>query len=187
MREDNRGFSLVELMVVIAIMAVVIGIFFAGTGYIASTSARSLANSIKSAIGETRIRTMGKQETVLYIYRDKTDSKYYKQYVIKVNGSWKEPEPPEVLGKHHPNLEYTVGGTDTLLADGDHILIGFDRRTGKEETVTGINADVDSSTGKLITGTASMNSIICENIKISGGGSEYNVEIIPATGKVLLK
>ena len=80
MRKDNKGFSLVEIIIVLAIMAIIAVAILAGSGYQAGTAASALADSIKTAVGETRIKTMGKQETVLYLYKDATDGKYYKQW-----------------------------------------------------------------------------------------------------------
>lgn len=198
MKRDNKGFTLVEIIIVITIIGILMTMLIAGSGYIAGSAARTLANSIKTAIGETRIKTMGKQETALYIYKDASDKKYYKQYIVRVNGAWQAPGAPEVIGKHHPLLKYrVVGGSDTELADGSGILIGFDRKTGKEadptkqENYKDLNNSfgIDSTTGKLTSGThaTSFSAIVCENIEIKGGGSTYNIKIEPATGKVTLE
>ncbi len=183
MKKNNRGFSLVEIMIAIAIIGVLGGVFIGGSGYIASSAARSLGNSIKTAIGETRIKTMGKQETVLYLYRDGSDRKYYKQYIYRVNDSVTY-DVPEMIGKHYPTVRYTyrdasgivTGPVDIDSLTDPGLLIGFDRTSGKETSITMTLPDGSVKT-----------SVSCNNIEISGGGAVVNVEIVPATGKVSLK
>lgn len=197
MDRDNRGFTLVEIIIVIAIIGILMAVLIGGSGYMAGSAAQSLANSVKTSIGETRIKTMGKQETALYIYKNASDQKYYKQYLIRINGTWKEPEAPEVIGKHHPVMKYKAGGVETTINDGDGIIIGFDRKTGKEADPTVLtnynnmnnHFEVSSATGELISGSqsADLKAILCENIEITGGGRTYNIIIYPATGKVTLE
>lgn len=192
MRNDDKGFTIIEIVVVIAILGLLATMLIGSTSYIANSAARGLANSVKTAIGETRIKTMGKQETVLYIYRSSEDDKFYKQYIVKINDNWQKPEMEETIGKRNPVFRYQIKGDATIheLTPGTGIFIGFDRATGKETTVSDIKVDIDGASGKLVeyTGGGTVyESIICENIEITGGGSMYNVKIVPATGKVTLE
>ena len=186
MKKDNKGFSLVELIIVIAVIGILGTMFIAGTGYVASSAARSLANSVKTGIGETRIKTMGKQETVFYFYKA-TDGKYYKQYLVKNDDGWMEPEPAELIGKHHPVVRYSEdGSTYTDMNAGDTgLLISFNRTNGKEKALS-INGEYkNDGTGALVAGTGeNLNSIECRSIVITGGGATCNIKIEPATGKV---
>ena len=175
MKRDDRGFTLVEAIIVIALIGIVGGFLIGGMGYIPSSAARTLATSIKTAIGETRIKTMGKQETALFLYRDASDNRYYKQLVYKVNGTVKTDEPV-MIGKHHPVVTYYYNdgsGDTSAQLDSSGLLIGFDRTNGKEATVT------------LDVGGTSMTSKMCNKIVVTGGGTTCNITIVPATGKVI--
>lgn len=177
MKNDNRGLTLIEIIIVLAIIGILAGMLISSTGYIAKSASRSLANSIKTAIGETRIKTMGKQETAVYFYKDSSDGKYYKKYVYKVNGSY-VTEPEEMIGKHYPIVKFHESGAAsyTEVTPGSGFLICFDRKDGKEAMPMSVEVD-----------SVSMNSVRCDDIEITGGGSVYNVKIEPATGKVTME
>ncbi len=183
MSKDNRGLSLVELVIVVAIIGILGTMLFMSTGYIANSAAKSLAGSIKTAIGETRIKTMGKQETALYIYKDASDGRYYKNYIYKVNGNY-VTEPAEMIGKRQPSVSYTytnaagVNTTDVLDGSSDGILISFDRKTGKES---------DPPVSVSVNGVSMMSTKNLTNIQVTGGGAVCNVKLEPATGKVTLE
>ena len=174
MKQDNRGLTLVEIIVVISIIGILGGFLIGGMGYIPSSAARGLATSIKSAIGETRIKTMGKQETVLFLYKDASDGKYYKQMFYK-EGSTVKSDNAEMIGKHHPVVTYYYddgSGETSAVLDSTGLLIGFDRINGKEANIT---MDINGT---------SMTSKMCSKIEVKGGGTVSNIIIYPATGKV---
>ena len=164
--DSNRGFSLIELIVVIAIMAIVMGFFIAGLGYLLGVNVRSCAHEIQTAIGATRITTMGKEETHLRIYRDSSDHCIYKQERVKESGETNFTDlPAEKIGKATLTVSYFIddgsGGLtgETELTDGNSIEIEFDRASGKEKT-----------------------NFNC--IRVEGGSIRMDVRIVPATGKV---
>ena len=70
-KKDNRGYSLVELIIVVAIIAVVATTAVLSIGLIFSANAKTCANDIMSAISECKITTMsyGRGNVRLLIYR----------------------------------------------------------------------------------------------------------------------
>lgn len=177
MGKDNSGFSLVELLVAMAIITVMGSMLFIGMGIIPRTAAKSCANSLKAAIGQTRIMTMGKKETIFVLKRD-TDGKYYTfEKYDDGNGTFVE-STPELCGKSTVIVSYHLEstGTDPLtdtnyyqMAEGDSMTLSFDR-----------------GSGKLLQGGAVGSNGLCDAIKVEGGGATYTIRIYTATGKITL-
>lgn len=54
--KENRGFSLVELLVVVAIMGIMIGFVFIGLPLLNGQHARKCANNMSAALGKKELR-----------------------------------------------------------------------------------------------------------------------------------
>ena len=175
MKVNNKGFSLVEIIIVIALLGIIAGILAGNNGYLTNSAVKGLSQSIKSSIGETRIKAMGKQQTVICIYKDASDGQYYKQIYSKVNDSVVAGEK-DLLGKSYPEVKYMVGATEYTLDTSNYLLIGFDRSTGEEKA---INIDIDGD------GTDET-SVVCNQITVNGAGVSRTITIVPKTGKVSL-
>lgn len=199
MKKDNRGFSLVELIICIAIMTIVLGMLAANLNYIGVSQARSLANSIKTAVGQVRIQTMGKQEAFLYIYRDSTDNMYYKETWVRSDAKEFTRSKKEKIGKNKPTVTFTDDTGTTSTLDADHgLLITFDRSNGKE-IAKDMNAgdpeapgsslvfkDEDGATISTTYIKPNTTSVKCTEIKVSFGTRDYVITIVPETGKIRL-
>lgn len=70
MKKDNRGMSLLELVVVIAIMAVLVGTIGIGIKLISGKPADECANKLKAVLQNNRVTTMGKLDARLNVYAD---------------------------------------------------------------------------------------------------------------------
>lgn len=169
MKKDNKGWSLIEIIVVLAILAIAGLIGISGLGYIFGTEVKSCANEIYSAIGETRINTMGRYETAIHFYED-TDG-YYAQEWQLIGGSWVSNNAQQI-GNSYLTLQYTTGAGTPATIDSNGIWVGFDRSNGKERALSSPLPDGGSgATG------------IFDSIIVSGAITR-TVTIVPATGKL---
>ena len=84
-KKNNGGFSLVELIVVIAISVVLIGAATISIRSVMGVEVKQCARNIESIINKTRVTTMGKDSAVLEIYKDASDGAYY--YKTTINGT----------------------------------------------------------------------------------------------------
>ncbi|MDE7342174.1 MAG: prepilin-type N-terminal cleavage/methylation domain-containing protein [Lachnospiraceae bacterium] len=173
MRKDNKGYSLVELIIVIAIMALLTGTAFFSINMIFGAGAKACANDIKEALAENKVTAMGKSGARVEIYRDASDDCVYAVQWIKSGTSW-EPKKadesgnpvPEKLGNSRVYVSYTTGGTETELTSGSSLMIGYDRSNGSFTDKNGCT--------------------LCEKIYVKGGSRSYELTLIELTGKVEL-
>ena len=163
--KDNRGYSLIELIVVIAIMALIISTVFYSVIMVFSATAKSTANDIQRAIGDCKVTTMGRSSAYMELYRD-TDQNVYTRMNVKDSSGTYVASEPEKVGTSRVYVAYTPkGGVETELTAGDKIEISFDRANG------GFTGD------------------IYEKLHVQGGSKNYEIVLTELTGKseVILK
>ena len=174
MRHDNRGVSLVEITIVVAIIAVVgaVGItsFNAMTGKPAQQCAQKLVYSLEK-------------------HRTTSVSRVGAYYVLSYNAATKEIVAEEfvsndltagyssvgksVIGASNVEVTYYVDGDATAYnLNSGAIRLSFDRSSGAFKPLSSTNTATD---GKY-----------CTKIVASRGGRDFEVTLVPFTGKVYI-
>lgn len=72
--KKNSGFSLIELVVVIAIIAILSGMAISGIGMISGWKQKQCVKQLDAAIGETQMQAMSKGKAELVISRDSNEN-----------------------------------------------------------------------------------------------------------------
>lgn len=166
-RFNNSGYSLIELVIVLAIIAVIMGGVFYSIILIFSANAKSTANDIQRAIGDCKVATMGKSAAYMKLYRNADGDVFTQMWVKDSSGSY-VPSDPQKVGPKKVTVAYQPkGGGRTELLAGDSIEIWFDRATG------GFKAD---GSGNLY-----------EIIFVEGGSKKYEITLTALTGKSEVK
>lgn len=176
MKNKNAGFSLIELIVVIAVMVVVVGIGATWIGNISGYRARECAGKVASSLNGAKIKSLSKQQNTGDAYWELkmgSDGKYYVSTYY-----------PEYSGGGYSLIEETskVGKTSNLRvsytdADGDHDV----------DASNTLKLCYDRSTGALYEGSAGTvdKTKNISEIRVSNGTRSYKIEIIAKTGKVI--
>lgn len=175
--KNNRGFSLIELIVVIAIMAILAGMIIGYTGAVGSRRVNKCTSLMDGAMKKARVDTMTKSDTC--------GVRFYQEggiYYADIVGEEVKNEAVEYKTREKVNLgqagDITItsckaSGTDKeVLADNDknsYILIKYARGTG---AVTAIR-----------TGGDRFDSTDRTQIFIDRGEKTKCIEIVPETGK----
>ncbi len=132
--KNNKGFSLLEMIIVIAILAVVSSVSFVGLGYLYSTNIKSSIKKINSSLLKTQNYTMAKSNGGRDVYMrlsQGSDGDYYIQY-LRVSGSTEvKIQDDEKIGKKNLTLTcYKDDGSAETVSVGSPVDVYFDRSTG---------------------------------------------------------
>lgn len=158
---------MVELVIVLAIIAVIMGGVFYSVILIFSANAKSTANDIQRAIGDCKVATMGKSAAYMKLYRNADGDVFTQMWIKDSSGSY-VPSDPQKVGPKRVTVAYQPkGGSRTEFLAGDSIEIWFDRATG------GFKAD---GSGNLY-----------EIIYVEGGSKKYEITLTALTGKSEIK
>lgn len=162
-RYNNDGYSIIELIIVLAIIAIIISTVFYSIILVFSANAKSCANNIQRSIGDCKVTTMGKSAAYMELYRDADQNVYTRMYVMDSGGSY-VPSEPQKVGTSRVYVAYTPeGGAETELLAGDKIEIRFDRASG------GFEEDASGN--------------IYEKLHVQGGSKKYEIVLTKLTGK----
>ena len=167
----NRGFSLIELIVVVAILAIAASLVVGSFNLVYVKNMQSCASRIDALLSKTKICAMTRAGSVyLRIYQGSDG--IYADYCE--GGAVVESNK---VGKSTVALVWNDGTTDHALADqGQDLYLSFDRGTGAFLTL----AQSFSCANQSYTGA---NTNCCVSITLTGGGTTRTITMIAPTGK----
>ncbi len=179
--KDNRGFSIVEIVIVIAIIAVLSSMGFALFGVADNGRIRENVKSITSALERASYNTQAKAAKYWMVeLRTTADGKYYVDMCkVLEDDTIEKVEETELENKKTSiAISTTLNGVaaleDVAVTDGESISIYFEKQTG--EVIKMIAGGVVYEQSEL-KGNAG-------NISVKCGEQERNIEIYWSTGKV---
>lgn len=171
--KDNRGMSLVEIIIVVAIMSTFIGVMGYGISMISGKPAEECAQKLLSVIQHTRTITTGKQDTTITIFMDSEERIVTKEVSVRLldnDGNTTTEERESVAGAKGVSVICTMSDGSTVNITGTNTVeLKFDRGSGalRSTRVNGID-----------------NSTVCTLITISKGDKIRYITITPVTGKL---
>ena len=199
MKEKNKGFTLIEMVVVISIFAILLGILVPSLNSILGFRVQRATNSIAAALEKTKIEASSRLVGEMKL--EKRSDGYYISYILdrgKVNGqeNIKTNEDEEKIAPSKTQISYVINGKEQQLAENESIVITYDRATGAFLPVQQQSENCwngfDSWAWKAL---RSGNSIYadrenqltnlgnCERIVVKGGSRIRNIVFYKDTGK----
>lgn len=176
----NQGFSLVELIIVVAIMAILAGGLALSLSVVSNRKVSKCADEIAATIERAKVLTLGKAKDNVkcIISYDSTEGAYYA--VIKQGGTEvsnrKVGENPITITVYFDNE--TTGYTLENISSKDP----YD-----EEHYDGLLLLFDRASGAFVEGTNKAGGAekkYCSRIVVSGGNREVEINTVGKTGKI---
>jgi prepilin-type N-terminal cleavage/methylation domain-containing protein len=167
---NNGGFSLIELIVVMAVVVVLAGAFINSMSMLNGRRARACREELLSKLDGVRTTTMGKRTATATVEKDGTG------YVLKVSTT--------VDGSSYETKEYKLASSKVTLyystdpAGGDRkeinpsLTIEFDRASGALKPQAKDPADPTAADTYV------------RYIYAVQNGKEYGIRLYPETGKI---
>lgn len=177
--KNDKGFSLMEVIVVIAILAILSTIVAGMVLNQASWQVKEAMELMKASIGETKTEAMSKNRASLIITRDiKGD------YYVQITGKEKKK-----LGGGRMTISYTVKETaeETVIETGSPLQFSFYRSSGAfTPIIDGKNEDGSYRyRSEAVDGTFNM--VYCNEIIIKSGSHRRELVLVRDTGKYYMK
>lgn len=177
-KKRNKGFSLIEVIVTIAIMAVVTGATISIYSWTRSAQLKETTNGINDAISELRSVTLSKNGRYrLWIYNEAASKKNYvviQKYNLSTS-NWDEYSKKAIGKKPSVYCEDLSGNKYNIEnnVSGNQIFIEFNKSDGSFVSAkciapSGTNIDIDE-------------------IKVAFGDNTKEIKMIKLTGKHYIK
>ncbi len=129
--KKNRGFTLVEMIVILAIFAILLGILVPSLNPIRGLRAKRAADSIGTALDRTRAEAMSRLVGEMKL--EYTSDGYFISYYLDHGKNGVKEEQPEKIASKGMRISYTDsnGTTVDLWKDDIHeVILTYDRATG---------------------------------------------------------
>lgn len=184
MRDNNRGYSLVELIVVIAILAIVAGtltVILPMNG----PKVKECATTIEGALKETRTDVLSRESAYMTLGMDASG----KKYEISISGKNKVyvGDSGTTIRVYYQMEDGTVPSTNYFDIDTGHqLILSYNRASGAfRPMISTVNGD-GSVTYVECTESGVTQNCYCTKIEVSRGSKTMNVNLVRDTGKAYL-
>ena len=160
----NGGYSLIELIAVIAIMGVMVGAGFVGFGILNNANVKETTAKIETAINKTKTSSMSRSSASMELYEK--DSAYYVD--LSYTGKSGEVKETAKIGSSKVTITYKDSDGSTVTIGGaNKLAIRFNRDTGGFQPI--------------------QDDVYCKSITVTSGARTKTIVCEKLTGKIRIQ
>ncbi len=126
-KNQKDGFSLIELVIAIAVLAIFVGMISLSTALLRSADTKGLASGINDALTNLKSLTESHQGPY-YLHIYKTENGFYANYSDKVDMD--SSDNSEKLGSSVLNVKYFDGATEVDIEDDVYSTVKIQKKDG---------------------------------------------------------
>ena len=185
-KSNNQGFSLVELVIVMAIMAVVVTTVGLSISLVSGRKVKKCADEIVSTIERTRVLSLGKdQGQVEFILSQDDASGDYHVRIYQGSIASDGPILDRVVGKDPIKVEVIFSGETEAVALGE--IAGNTPHAIHASREKGLRLIFNRASGAFEKGTNFAGDVktYCDKIVVTGNGRTIEITTVGPTGKIL--
>lgn len=168
-KKDNRGMSLIEIIIVIALMSVIAGVSGYGLSLISNKPVEECTKKVEMILNRNRTNSMGKADAWVEFYTNDKGLVVYEEHLMSRVGGDEQVSAPVVIGAKDVTLKITYSDGSSVTLDGPSqgpCKVGFSRDSGAVKEIDGKK---------------------CLQIEVCKGSYVKTIELVQLTGKVTVK
>ena len=164
-KTDNKGMSLVEIIVVIAILSLFIGSVSYSINWASGKAAEECAQKLAYNLKQARTMAMGKNSTTITVKKDEAGNIITEMKLVTDTGDAATTTSTKG-GNRSVSVRFDDGSSESELGTGCVVFV-FDRASGALKTLNGAEANTASP-----------------KFTVSKGSTRRTIEIVPITGRI---
>lgn len=191
---DSRGFSLVEMIIVVSIFSILLGVLVPSLNSVLGFRVQRATNSIAAALDKTRIEAMSRLVGEMKLEK-RSDGYYISYYLDRGKTADVKEDEAEKIAPAGMSITYTTYPTSSpagpvvtqqSLTEGSPLIITYNRSTGEFLPIQSASLKSEDILNVLrANGEIPFRSTdnYCKSITISGGFRTRTITLDQPTGK----